>query len=80
MLKNELNRVLKNELHLPIVVRVGFVKLKAETSLVHKDTHFEKRIPGICFLRGDAVAILVALVCEEGDSKKVYSILVDQPR
>eukprot|EP00980_Cylindrotheca_fusiformis_P030354 scaffold24680_cov113-Cylindrotheca_fusiformis.AAC.7 len=60
--------------------RVGFVKIKAESSLVQKGVHSEKRIPGICFLRGGAVTILVALICEQGGSKQVYTVLVDQPR
>jgi hypothetical protein len=35
-------------------------------------------LPGICLLRGDAVAILVALFCEEDNT--VHSLLVEQPR
>lgn len=39
-------------------------------------------LPGICFLRGNAVAILVALFCNDDDDEnnKIYSLLVDQPR
>lgn len=47
-----------------------------------------KQLPGICFLRGNAVSILVALFCDEEVSKdgitsiqqKQYGILVEQPR
>jgi hypothetical protein len=35
-------------------------------------------LPGICLLRGDAVAILVALFCTEDNT--VHSLLVEQPR
>jgi len=59
--------------------RVGFVKMKATSTLVDGSTHHKHQLPGICFLRGGAVAILVALICEEEDGK-VYSLLVDQPR
>lgn len=50
---------------------VGFVKLKADVRLDGQ------RLPGICFLRGDAVCIFVALFC---DDHQVYSLLVQQPR
>lgn len=56
---------------------VGFVKIKADCTLVDGATHHEARLPGICFLRGNAVTILVALHTEDG---QVYSLLVDQPR
>jgi ADP-sugar diphosphatase len=56
---------------------VGFVKIKADCTLVDGETHHEHRLPGICFLRGNAVAIFFALYCEDG---QVYSLLVDQPR
>mmetsp|Transcript_24908 Transcript_24908/g.37851 ORF Transcript_24908/g.37851 Transcript_24908/m.37851 type:complete len:282 (-) Transcript_24908:325-1170(-) len=56
---------------------VGFVKIKADVSLVVNGKEEEKKIPGIAFLRGDAVGILVALCCEDG---KVYTVLVEQPR
>jgi diketogulonate reductase-like aldo/keto reductase/8-oxo-dGTP pyrophosphatase MutT (NUDIX family) len=46
--------------------------------LVDGDTHHEHNLPGICFLRGNAVSIFVALHCIETGS--VYSLLVDQPR
>ena len=59
--------------------RVGFVKIKVESSLVDKGTNYRHRLPGICFLRGGAVAILVVLICEE-DPEKIFSLLVDQPR
>lgn len=59
--------------------RVGFVKIKAESTLVDRDTKNHHRLPGICFLRGGAVAILIVLICEENDGE-MYSLLVDQPR
>jgi ADP-sugar diphosphatase len=49
-------------------------------------THHESRLPGICFLRGHAVSIFVALFCDEiaddGSTivEKRYSLLVEQPR
>lgn len=50
--------------------RVGFLKIEA-------DAWFHGvRIPGICFLRGGAVSILVVLHCEGED----YIILTRQPR
>ena len=64
--------------------RVGFVKINADCTLVDGTTHHEHRLPGICFLRGSSVAILVALICEEeeeeGENGEVYSLLVEQPR
>jgi len=71
---------------------VGFVKLNGCCSLVEKDGGEEEeepgpRLPGICFLRGDAVAVFVALYCREDDGEEegttnstAYSIFVDQPR
>ena len=59
--------------------RVGFLKIKADSTLVDGITHHQHRLPGICFLRGGSVAILVVLICEELDGE-VFSILVDQPR
>lgn len=59
--------------------RVGFVKINAESLLVDGATDFRHRLPGICFLRGGAVAVLVLMICEEEDGQ-VYSLLVDQPR
>ena len=35
-------------------------------------------MPGICFLRGDAVTILVSLFCQDSDEQ--YALLVEQPR
>lgn len=58
--------------------RVGFVKIKADCTLVDGKTLHKHRLPGICFLRGNAVAILVALHCRDDD--KIYSLLVEQPR
>lgn len=59
---------------------VGFIKIKSDCTLENKSAEIKsnQRIPGICFLRGDAVAILIALHCFEDDS--VHSLLVDQPR
>ena len=53
------------------------MKIKTHTSLMNGDTVHDKPLPGICFLRGNAVAILVALFCDDG---RVYSLLTDQPR
>jgi len=69
--------------------RVGFMKIKTHTTLTDgggRDVHnndavlalHETPLPGICFLRGNAVSIFVALFCE--DDGKVYSLLTDQPR
>jgi hypothetical protein len=59
--------------------RVGFLKIRADSTLVDGITHHKHRLPGICFLRGGSVTILVALICEELDGQ-VFSVLVDQPR
>lgn len=59
--------------------RVGFVKINADSTLVDGATENKHRLPGICFLRGGSVAILVALICEELGGE-VFSLLVDQPR
>jgi hypothetical protein len=56
---------------------VGFVKIKSHCTLVDGRTHHETPLPGICFLRGNAVTILVVLRCDDG---REYSLLVDQPR
>ena len=58
--------------------RVGFMKIKTHTTLTDGVALHEKPLPGICFLRGNAVSIFVALFCE--DDGKVYSLLTDQPR
>jgi len=58
--------------------RVGFIKLKSICKLRDGDVLYESSLPGICFLRGNGVSILVALCCEEDDT--AYSLLVDQPR
>lgn len=59
--------------------RVGFIKLKSVCKLRDGDKLYdESPLPGICFLRGNGVSILVALCCEEDDS--TYSLLVEQPR
>ena len=57
--------------------KVGFVKVKADCRLIDGRNHHEHRLPGICFLRGAAVAILIGLYCDDG---KTYSLLVEQPR
>lgn len=57
--------------------RVGFVKLKADASLCSNGVETQSKIPGIALLRGNAVAVLVALLCDDGH---VYTILVDQAR
>jgi hypothetical protein len=59
--------------------RVGFVKIHAESTLSDGITNNKSRLPGICFLRGGSVAVLMALICRELDGE-VFSLLVDQPR
>lgn len=60
--------------------RVGFIKLKSTCRLRDENgVLHEAPLPGICFLRGNAVAILVALICDDEDDQ-VYSLLVEQPR
>ena len=58
--------------------RVGFIKLKSVCKLRDGDVLHDQALPGICFLRGNGVSILVALCCEEDGT--TYSLLVDQPR
>jgi ADP-sugar diphosphatase len=60
--------------HNPLLTacRVGFVKLKADVTVEGK------RVPGICFLRGMGVGMLVSLLCK--DTKQEYCVLVQQPR
>lgn len=58
--------------------RVGFVKLNSHCTLIDGKTEHEHRLPGICFLRGSSVGILVKLHCR--DDGKDYSLLVEQPR
>ncbi|GKZ00369.1 hypothetical protein MPSEU_000989900 [Mayamaea pseudoterrestris] len=73
---------------------VGFIKLKADCALCNDDddnpveqssssSPSQHALPGVCFLRGDAVAILVALVCQDGEDShcsQVHCLLVEQPR
>jgi ADP-sugar diphosphatase len=65
---------------------VGFIKLKSHCTLVDENQEISKPLPGICFLRGHAVSILVALFCtddnanESNNNPSVYSLLVEQPR
>lgn len=58
--------------------RVGFIKLNSHATLTDGKTEHEHRLPGICFLRGSSVGILVKLHCV--DDGEDYSLLVDQPR
>lgn len=54
--------------------KIGFIKLK---SLVYKTSNLEgKNIPGIVFMRGPSVAILLVLNC----NGKKYTIVTRQPR
>lgn len=55
---------------------MGFVKIKADVRLIRDGVELDHPLPGICFLRGDAVAIFVILYCED----EAYSLLVKQPR
>jgi hypothetical protein len=57
--------------------RVGFIKLKSVSKLRDGDVLHEQELPGICFLRGNSVSILVALCCDDGTT---HSLLVEQPR
>jgi ADP-sugar diphosphatase len=50
--------------------KVGFLKFKADVTVDSKP------VPGIVFMRGGAVAILVVLKCKE----KRYTVVVRQPR
>jgi len=52
--------------------RVGFIKMKAD--IVTREGN--KFVPGICLLRGGAVAILILITCEGDD----YVVLTSQPR
>lgn len=56
---------------------IGFVKINAHCTLIEGGVEHEERLKGICFLKGDSVAVLVALHCEDGS---VHSLLVEQPR
>lgn len=58
--------------------RVGFVKIKADCTLKEGEKEYRDKLPGICFLRGNSVGILVSLFCV--DDGKTYSLLVEQPR
>ncbi len=69
--------------------RVGFVKFEADITSRNADgTSDGTKIPGIVFLRGDSVGILVVLECaREGDDAtraaqplEEYAVLVQQPR
>lgn len=59
--------------------RVGFIKINANSTLVDGSSNTNNRLPGICFLRGGSVSILLALICHELDDQ-VFSLLVEQPR
>ena len=56
---------------------VGFVKIHAHCTLTEGGVEHSERLKGICFLKGDTVAVLVGLYCEDGT---VHSLLVEQPR
>jgi hypothetical protein len=56
---------------------IGFVKLNAHCTLVEEGVEHPQRLKGVCFLKGDSVATLVALHDEDGN---VFSLLVEQPR
>lgn len=56
---------------------VGFVKVNAHCTLIEGGVEHDHRMKGICFLKGDTVAVLVVLHCEDGT---VHSLLVEQPR
>lgn len=52
--------------------RIGFLKFKADITNLSTN----KKIPGIVFMRGPAVAILIILICEGVE----HAVLVRQPR
>jgi len=54
--------------------RIGFLKMR----LVVTDASTDTEVPGIIFMRGASVAILMVLSCHENGKK--YSILTVQPR
>ena len=65
---------------------VGFIKINSDCTLTDPNGD-QIRLPGICFLRGVAVTILVALFCgndydENGgeQQQQQYALLVEQPR
>lgn len=63
---------------------VGFAKIKSHCTLQMEGNESNVKetttinLPGICLLRGDAVAILVALFCTDDGS--IHSLLTEQPR
>ena len=56
---------------------MGFVKINAHCTLTEGGVEHTDRLKGICFLKGDSVAVLVGLYCDDGT---VHSLLVEQPR
>lgn len=57
--------------------KLGFSKISAEAYERMPDlTSGDQSVPGIVFLRGDSVAILVVLIC----GKRRYVLMVRQPR
>lgn len=67
-----LNRIEVQSIDRFTPTRIGFVKIKSDVE------RNNKKIPGICQLRGGAVAILLEVTCV--DTNELYSILVKQPR
>ncbi|TNJ27027.1 ADP-sugar diphosphatase [Giardia muris] len=60
--------------------RVGFLKFQAQASLRSRP---DVRLPGVVFMRGGSVAILVVLRVSEEDGtmrKIAYTVLTEQPR
>mmetsp|Transcript_13815 Transcript_13815/g.22886 ORF Transcript_13815/g.22886 Transcript_13815/m.22886 type:complete len:298 (-) Transcript_13815:87-980(-) len=58
--------------------RVGFVKIKADASLVVNGVEQANKIPGVALLRGNSVAVVVALHCDSEEDVQI--ILVEQAR
>jgi ADP-sugar diphosphatase len=54
--------------------RVGFIKFSANIT----DRKSGVKLPGIVFMRGGAVGIMIIIVCEE--DRKQYTVLTVQPR
>lgn len=80
MLSNKKKKLSKRKIVDTTFRGVGFIKIKSDCTLGNDLVEVKQphHLPGICFLRGDGVSILIALHCPEEDT--VYSLLVDQPR
>ena len=57
--------------------RVGFIKLNSHCTLTDGKTEHAQRLPGICFLRGSSVGILVKLHCREASCLELPAGMID---